>query len=128
MHLYCLHSVAKKRVKLGLANNVAKRRRQLQLDHGPLELVCMWGPFGSRPECFRAEAAAHWWYRREHVVLEWFDERVLATVNEIAITEVMRAYERTRIYETRLDRADVAALKARGMTIEDAVVRVLQIK
>jgi predicted GIY-YIG superfamily endonuclease len=121
MNVYCLHSRARRTVKIGVARNVEQRIRQLTCEHGALALLKVW-TCDSTPEAFRLEKALHWWHRRDHVRLEWFTERVLDDLE----TDPRNAYARTRIYEVRLDRDDVAALKARGLTIEDAV-RLLQV-
>lgn len=125
MIVYVLHSAIKRRVKIGLTDVLERRMRQLQAEHGPLDLVHTFGPFDSRTDLFAAEAALHWHYRRSRVVDEWFAEDVLATVRTLDVAAVLAAYKRTRVYEVRLSRADVEALKARGLDIEDCVVSAL---
>jgi predicted GIY-YIG superfamily endonuclease len=118
-YVYVLRSAAK-RVKIGVARDIPQRMRQLQAEHGRLELFHYFA-CESSPESFRLEKALHWWFRREHLELEWFTEAVLDTIRGLDPRPVLKAYADTRMYEFRLDKHDVDALRKRGLDVEAAV-------
>lgn len=121
------------RVKIGYSSCVSRRMRELWCKHGPLTLVRAW-TFTTRAEAERAERALHW-HCRDHAIAsdwtdlgearqhEWFDIATLHRLQNVDIDAVVKAYRATRSLEVRLAKADLAALRANGLTVEDCVRR-----
>lgn len=129
---YLIHSPSLKRVKIGVTTNLQARFRTLHREYGPdLECLKVW----EEPAPKRLEPALHYHYRRMHLpppvaclegtktgAHEWFEESVLDTILSLDLKAVVKEYEATRLYEIRVPVSVVEALKARGMTLEDALL------
>lgn len=132
--VYCLHNPVLKIAKIGVASDIARRMRQLAPVHGQLELVHRWA-FLTSAEAFQLEKAAHWWFGRHHIEprdwvqlgmradsgSEWFWDAILDTAPSLDTAAVLRAYKGTRVYEVRVSKAHMEALRARKMTVADAI-------
>ena len=120
--VYCLHSRQHRRVKLGRTNNIARRIRELESEHGSLELFHCWQSDVTVRTIHRLEAAIQFHYRKHHLFLEWYKEDVLATVQQLDLKAVRAAYKDSQLVEIRLPKAlarlDIEAILARSLTPE----------
>jgi hypothetical protein len=127
--VYVVHSASLRRVKIGIATDLAKRFKRLEAAYGELQVVRVFEGLDAK----KLEAVLHWHYGRHRIAkptcleerktgdTEWFSDRVLDTIATLDPKPILTAYRNTREYTVRLDKADVEVLRKRGMTIEDAV-------
>lgn len=133
--VYVFASKSAPRVKLGMSSDPDRRKKQLERKHGPLVFEHAWR-FPRRLVAERAERALHWHFRAHAITsswtglgerpeVEWFDAAVLHHIHGVDVELAIKAFLATRVVEVRLLKSDLDALRERGLTLEDAVRRVV---
>jgi hypothetical protein len=122
--VYWLHDPAGARVKVGITHNLVRRIREVEREFRCSVEVVRAELVTTRAEAHRLEAALHWHHRALHLQREWFQEAVLG--DDTPVAQVLRGYRDSRVVEVRLPRELLAALKARGLSLEAVIILGLQ--